>query len=287
MPLSVRAVLSAAIAELSNAEIGTPRVDAEILLAYVLGVDRARLVLVGEVSSAVLVRFNALVSQRAEGYPLQHLTGSAPFRYIDLAVGPGVFVPRPETELIVDLAASRLASASVVVDLCSGSGAIALSIAKEFPRVRVIAVEQSATAGDWLTRNAAARENAGDHRIQIVLADIAEPDLLAEWDGIVDVVVSNPPYVPALLRQRLSREVRLDPDEAVFAGADGLALMPAVNSAAARLLRPGGLLVIEHDESHSLSVPELLSRSGNWTAVTDHLDLTGRPRFASAIRSGG
>jgi release factor glutamine methyltransferase len=215
---------------------------------------------------------------------VQHLTGLAPFRRLELAVGPGVFIPRPETELILELAATELRTAELVLDLCAGSGAIALSVAAEFTPSRVIAVERSGSALRWLRSNAETRTAAGDHPIEVVDADVTDPGLLAELAGTVDVLLANPPYVPELIRAELSVEVGHDPAEAVYAGPDGLALMAGLLTTAARLLRPGGLLVIEHDASHGESVPALLSATGDWSELTDHADLAGRPRFVRAVR---
>ena len=167
-----------------------------------------------------------------------------------------------------------------MLDLGAGSGAIALAVAQEYPAVRVTAVERSEAALGWLHRNAAA--NGG--RLEIVPADLTDPALLAERAGGFDVVLSNPPYVPATIRTELAAEVLHDPDEAVFAGADGLALMPGLLGTAARLLRPGGRLVVEHDESQGETLPELLRATGEWLEIVDHPDLTGRPRFVSALR---
>ncbi|MGX7679388.1 peptide chain release factor N(5)-glutamine methyltransferase [Jatrophihabitans sp. DSM 45814] len=281
--------LKRATRQLADGGAVSPGPDAEILLAHVLGLQRGQLrasIARGDaITAAGAQDFAFAISQRKAGVPLQHILGSAPFRHLELLVGPGVFIPRPETELIVDLAHHQLSDASLVVDLCAGSGAIALAVANEFPSARVVAVERSTDASDWLRRNAQARADAGDRPIEIVTADVAAPDLLFDLAGKVDVVLSNPPYVPDLMRGSLSREVGHDPDAAVFAGNDGLGLMPAVALAAVRLLRPAGFVVIEHDESQGITLPALLRSDSRWSAVTDHLDLAGRPRFASAVRS--
>lgn len=284
MQLPVRAELAAATAELAAAGIGPARVEAELLLAHLLGGGRASVLTTPSVSPDQAGRLRELVRRRATGIPLQHLTGTAPFRYLELAVGPGVFVPRPETELLVELAASCLLPGATVVDLGAGSGAIALSVAKEFPVARVIAVERSEAALRWLRRNAADRQAAGDRPVEVVAADLRAPDLLADLAGTVAVVLANPPYVPESVRGQLPPEVAHDPDEAVFAGADGLALMPALIGLAARLLRPGGFLGIEHDESQPAALRRLLAASGCWRDVTGRPDLTGRPRFSTAVR---
>ncbi len=285
MPPTVRAELAAAAAGLAAAGVHSPRVEAELLLSHVLGVSRGRLPVIDTVSPEDAARLRQLAARRATGVPVQHLTGSAPFRRLELAVGPGVFIPRPETELLVELAAPWLTPGATVVDLGAGSGAIALSVAQEFPVERVIAVERSERALIWLRRNAADRQAAGDRPVEVLHADIAEPGLLAGLAGAASAVLANPPYVPESSRAELPPEVAHDPDEALFAGADGLALMPAVIGLAARLLRPGGFLGIEHDQGHSQAVARLLDASGCWTSVAGRPDLTGRPRFSTAVRA--
>jgi release factor glutamine methyltransferase len=279
-----RGLLARAAQRLAAAGGASPRVDAELLLAHVLAVPRTRLLLLDGVTEGSADRFAGLIKRRAQGVPLQHLTGAAPFRHLELAVGPGVFIPRPETELIIELARGPLMQAEVVVDLGAGSGAIALAVANETSAGRVIAVERSAAAQSWLRRNAVSRAEAGDRPIDIVAGDIADPELLTELSGLTDVVLSNPPYVPAVLQNALSTEVAFDPTEAVFAGDDGLALMPALLQTGARLLRPGGFLAIEHDESHRDALLSLVTATGQWHEVADHPDLTGRPRFVTAVR---
>jgi release factor glutamine methyltransferase len=250
------------------------------LLAFGLGIDRGRLVLRERVSAAEGARFLELVARRADREPLQYLTGVAPFRHLLLSVGPGVFIPRPETELLADAALTALAAIEgpVVVDLCSGSGALALAIASEAPAARVYAVELSPSAVDYLRRNAA------DTSVMVVQGDVGDSAILAELDGSVDVVVSNPPYVPS--GAPVSPEVRHDPAAAVFAGADGLALMPTIAATARRLLRAGGLLVLEHDETHGSALAAQLVATG-WLKVAEHRDLTGRARYVTALRASG
>ncbi|MDQ1738816.1 MAG: release factor glutamine methyltransferase [Pseudonocardiales bacterium] len=284
MQPAVRAELAAATVELAAAGVASARVDAELLLAHVLGCSRSRLLVSDGLGAVEAGRFHQLVRRRAAGMPLQHLTGVAPFRHLELAVGPGVFIPRPETELLVELAAPWLTPEATVVDLGAGSGAIALSVAQEFPVARVIAVERSEQALEWLRRNAATRQAAGDLPIEVAAGDLADPGLLAELSGSVAVVLANPPYVPESIRAGLPAELAHDPAEALFAGADGLALMPALAGLAARLLRPGGFLGIEHDEIHAQAVSVLLTGAG-WASVAGRPDLTGRPRFTTAVRA--
>ncbi|WP_026270396.1 peptide chain release factor N(5)-glutamine methyltransferase [Salinispora pacifica] len=270
---------------LADAGVEGPRAEAEVLAAYVLGVPRGRLALADGLSLDQRRRFDALVARRAGREPLQHLTGSAPFRHLEVAVGPDVFVPRPETELLAGwgVEQARREAAPLVVDLCSGSGAIALAVAQEVPAARVVAVERSPAALSWLRRNATSRAAAGDRPVEVVAADVTAPDLLDDLLGRVDVLLCNPPYVPAdvVVPPEVSRH---DPASAVFAGADGLAVIRPVVSRAALLLRPGGRLGIEHDDTQGAAVPGLLAGAGRYGSIAEHADLAGRPRFATATR---
>ena len=268
--------LDEATERLRRAGVPTPRVDAELLLAFVLGIPRGRLLLAPAPSDPELDRYGELIGRRAARRPLQHITGSAPFRHLELDVGPGVFVPRPETELLVDAVLG--ARPAVVVDLCAGSGALALAVAHEAPGTTVYALERDRDALRWLRRNAAGTA------VTVVAGDVTDARVLTELHGRVDAVVSNPPYVPSATL--VEPEVHADPTEAVFAGPDGLHVIPAVIARAADLLRPGGLAVIEHDDSHGAVVPELLRADGGWAEIADHPDLSGRPRFVTARRCG-
>jgi release factor glutamine methyltransferase len=262
-------------------------VDAELLLAHVLGASRTALLTLDEVPAAAAARFGALLDQRADRVPLQHLTGRASFRHLELAVGPGVFVPRPETEQLAGWALAQLAGRPepVVVDLGSGSGALALAIAQEHPGARVTAVERDAAAVEWTRANAAARAAAGDTPVTVVQGDLTDPALLTDLDGGVDLVVSNPPYVPD--GAGLPREVAdHDPPLALWGGPDGLDVVRGLLVTAARLLPPGGLLGIEHADQQGTAVPALLRATGGWADVADHPDLAGRPRFTTARRAG-
>lgn len=265
--------------------MASPRVDAELLAAHVLGVPRGRLALVDEVTPAQRERFGRLVTQRARRVPLQHLTGSAPFRHLDLAVGPGVFVPRPETELLAGwgITVATNDKARIVVDLCSGSGAIALAVAQEVPQAQVYAVEQAPAALVWLRHNARARARAGDRPVHVVAGDATDPAVLHEWDGRVDLVLCNPPYVPdgAPVPPEVADH---DPPAAVFGGADGLAVIRLVADRAAALLRPGGRFGVEHDDSQAGAVAAVLAGTGAFTDIAGERDLAGRPRYATARR---
>ncbi|WP_404825682.1 N5-glutamine methyltransferase family protein [Plantactinospora soyae] len=339
-----------AATELARSGVGPARTEAELLVAYVLGVRRGELALADPLTPGQLARLRDLVDRRSRHEPLQHLLGTAAFRHLELAVGPGVFVPRPETELLAgwgivqarrvgrvepgggDLAGetgpvapvadarpgpvpapddrsgpppddrsgpasapdARLGPAvagigqrrtAIVVDLCSGTGAIALSVADEVPGARVFAVERAAAALAWLRRNADEQAGAGSPPIEVVAGDVADPGLLDDLAGRVDVLLCNPPYVPdgTVVPPEVAGH---DPADAVFGGPDGLAVIRLVLDRAARLLRPGGALGIEHDDTHGTVVPDLLRADGRFVDVADHPDLVGRPRFATAHRAG-
>jgi release factor glutamine methyltransferase len=251
----------------------------------VLDVPRGRLLTLDQVPDAAAARFGALLEQRADRVPLQHLTGRAPFRHLELAVGPGVFVPRPETEQLAGWALDRLAGIRepLVVDLGSGSGALALSIAHEHPGARVTAVERDPGAIAWTRHNAAARAAEGDTPVAVVAGDMTDPGLLRALDGTVDLVVSNPPYVPD--GARVPREVAdHDPPLALWGGPDGLDVVRGLLVTAARLLRPGGLLGVEHADQQGGALPAVVRRHGGFTDVADHSDLAGRPRYTTARR---
>jgi release factor glutamine methyltransferase len=269
-------VLTAATARLAAAGVPSPRVDAELLLAHVLGVPRSRLVLAPAPDADQAAAYDGALIRRVAREPLQHIVGRAPFRTIEVAVGPGVFVPRPETELLVDAVLPALRPGDLAVDLCSGSGALALALAAEVPGLRVVAVEADPGALRWLQRNAA------DAGVEITAADVAAGPVLPAAARTAAAVVCNPPYVPTSVD--VGPEVRHDPHVAVFAGPTGLALMPSVIDRAAELLRPGGRFAVEHDDTHGATVPALLHADGRWQAVEEHRDLAGRPRYTTAVR---
>jgi release factor glutamine methyltransferase len=278
-------VLSGAVRRLADAGVASPRFDAEELAAFVLGTSRGRLLLADGFDGTQAARFDELIAERARRVPLQHLTGVAGFRRLDLAVGPGVFVPRPETELLAGWAIERAGSLAepVVVDLCSGSGAIALAVADECPAARVYGVEREPLAMAWARRNAAARAAAGDRPVTLIEGDATGPHVLAELNGLVDVVATNPPYVPD--GHTVSPEVAdHDPGAALWGGPDGLDVVRLLLVRAAALLRPGGWLGIEHADVQGESLPALVRRSLDFEDVSDHRDLAGRPRYTTARR---
>jgi release factor glutamine methyltransferase len=278
--------LERAVDLLTRAGVSDARVDAELLIGHVLGVSRggvqAKAVMGASLGADDAAALTDLVERRAAREPLQHITGRAAFRALELSVGPGVFVPRPETESVAQLAIDALRAVAgprpLGVDLGTGSGAIALAMATEVPHARVFGVEVSPHAYVWTRQNF--REHGGDDA-RAVFVDLA--DALPELDGTVDVVASNPPYIPIGAIPR-DPEVRLhDPELALYGGADGLDVMREVSATALRLLRPGGFLVVEHGDEQAASVGALLTAAG-WSAVAHHRDLTGRDRATSALR---
>jgi release factor glutamine methyltransferase len=284
--LGVDRVLRDAAGRLAGAGVPSPRVDAELLLAHAAGTGRGevqRLALLGRtLPDRVLEAYRLLVDERARRVPLQHLTGTVMFAGLELAVGPGVFVPRPETELLVDLGteAAEGLQAPTVVDLCTGSGAVALAVKARLPAARVHAVELSGHAHAWAVDNVARTGLEVDLRLGA--AQTAFGDLL----GLVDVVVCNPPYIPAGAVP-VDPEVRdHDPELALYGGsADGLAVPRAVAARAAQLLHPGGVLLMEHADVQREGITRALLAAGVWGEVSDHDDLTGRPRVVRAVRA--
>jgi len=272
-----RRLAAEAAAALADAGVASPEYDAATLLAHVLGTSRGTVLSVPDVPADRVQAFRDLVRRRARREPLQHLTGTTGFRYVDLAVGPGVFVPRPETELLAGWAVeqARALDAPVVVDVGTGSGAIALSVAHEVPAAIVHAVEVDPGAYAWAERNLAGTG------VLLTLADMA--DALPELDGTVDVVVCNPPYIPLDAWESVAREARdHDPAAALWSGDDGLDAVRVLEATAARLLRPGGVVGAEHADAQGASAPAVFSGTGRWADVRDHRDLAGRDRYLTA-----
>ncbi|GAT72770.1 peptide chain release factor N(5)-glutamine methyltransferase [Microbacterium hydrocarbonoxydans] len=281
---SLSALVRAAAQRLAEAGVADPVVDAELLAGHVLGARR------GEVQAAIVRgdaiapetadALAALVVRRSAREPLQHITGTAPFRHLELAVGPGVFVPRPETETVVQFAIDALLNSPepepIGIDLGTGSGAIALAMATEVPHARVYATELSADAFPWAQRN-----TAGVANLTLVNEDLAHA--FEELEGTASVVISNPPYVPDAAIPR-DPEVRLfDPAMALYGGEDGLDIVRVLSVRALELLRPGGLLVIEHGELQGEEIRSILAEDG-WRATATHRDLTLRDRATTAVR---
>ncbi|MEU4395603.1 peptide chain release factor N(5)-glutamine methyltransferase [Kribbella sp. NPDC023855] len=276
--MSVRTLLAEATAQLAEAGVASPDYDAAELLAHVTGVRRMQLGLVKPTADQE-AQYAALLARRARREPLQHLTGTAAFRYRDLAVGPGVFVPRPETEVLVGWILDKIADVEnpLVVDLCSGSGAIAGAVATERPDSTVHAVELSAEACAW------ARQNLAGTGATLHEGDI--DGCLPELDGQVDAVISNPPYIPLTAWESVTAEVRdHDPALALWSGDDGLDEIKVVAATAGRLLKPGGWFGCEHADVQGESAPAVFAATGLFTEVRDQLDLAGRHRFATGRR---
>ncbi|WP_037913408.1 peptide chain release factor N(5)-glutamine methyltransferase [Actinacidiphila yeochonensis] len=274
------AEVAQAAQRLADAGVPSPRFDAEELAAYVHDVKRGQLHTVADADFDA--RYWEAVARREAREPLQHITGRAFFRYLELQVGPGVFVPRPETESVVGWAIDAVRAMDVaeprIVDLCTGSGAIALALAQEVPRSRVHAVELSPQALEWARRNTAGSK-----------VDLREGDALTAFpdlNGQVDLVVSNPPYIPTTERALMAPEARdHDPELALFSGTDGLDAIRGIERTAHRLLRPGGVVVIEHADSQGGQVPWIFDEDAGWADAADHPDLNNRPRFTSARKA--
>ncbi|MBD7979192.1 peptide chain release factor N(5)-glutamine methyltransferase [Oerskovia merdavium] len=310
MPDDVSRLLREAAARLARVGIESPRVDAELLLAHVAGVPRERVVsaavlgrpvasllTAGDAPGAdrtaqeVLDELSRLLVARAERVPLQHLTGSAPFRHLEIVVGPGVFVPRPETEQVAQVAidaarevvARRPGAPVVVADLCTGSGAIALAVATEVPGAQVHAVELDRDAHAWAERNVTRTRAASGAVVHLVRGDARTA--FADLDGTCDVVVSNPPYVPPGAVPRDPEVALHDPQVALYGlGDDGLEVPRGVTLAAARLLVDGGLYVMEHAEVQAEAARDMVAQVGGFDEIRTVADLTGRPRMVVARR---
>ncbi|MEU0842322.1 peptide chain release factor N(5)-glutamine methyltransferase [Streptomyces sp. NPDC005962] len=274
------AEVAQATQRLAAAGVPSPRFDAEELAAFVHGVKRGELHGVSDTDFDA--RYWEAVARREAREPLQHITGRAFFRYLELQVGPGVFVPRPETESVVGWAIDAVRAMDVVepliVDLCTGSAAIALALAQEVPRSRVHAVELDEGALQW------ARKNVEGSRVVLQRGDALTA--LPELDGQVDLVISNPPYIPLTEWEYVAPEARdHDPQLALFSGEDGLDVIRGLERTAHRLLRPGGVVVIEHADTQGGQVPWIFTEERGWADAADHPDLNKRPRFATARKA--
>lgn len=266
---------------LESAGVPSPVVDAEILLAFSLGISRSDLQLKIVMNETVddYETFDALIARRAEREPLQHLTGVAHFRNLELKVGKGVFVPRPETELLAGFAveAALALDSSIVVDLCAGSGAVGLAVATEVRTSQVWAVELSDEAIVF------ARENYKNYAPEAKLIHGDAAAGIPELNGLVDVLVSNPPYIPEAMVPIYPEVALHDPKLALYSGADGLELIRKLSKVGLELVKPGGVFAMEHADSQSEAISQLLLADG-WQDVADVLDLNGKPRMVTAKR---
>ncbi|MDT5391586.1 MAG: release factor glutamine methyltransferase [Mycobacterium sp.] len=277
--MHLRRAVNEAAGTLAAAGIDSARFDAECLAAHTAGVDRGRLAL-HEPDEAFFERYRELVAARASRIPLQHLMTTAPFGPVLLNVGPGVFVPRPETEALLEWALTQeLSDSPMIVDLCTGSGALAVALAHARPQARVVAVDDSSEALRY------ARRNGEGSAVVVLEADVTAPGVLADYDGQVELIVANPPYIPdgATLEPEVAEH---DPAHALFGGPDGMAVIGPVVALAARLLCPGGSVAVEHDDTTAAQTVAVFEAAGVFGEVASHRDLTGRPRFVTAVRNG-
>ncbi|MGO8771899.1 MAG: peptide chain release factor N(5)-glutamine methyltransferase [Mycobacterium sp.] len=278
----LRRAIDCAAARLAEAGIDSARSDAEQLAAHLAGTERGRLALLEAPGDEFFGRYRDVVAERSRRVPLQYLIGTAAFGPVMLRVGPGVFIPRPETEALLAWAAAQpLPARPLIVDVCTGSGALAVALTRHRAdlglEARVIGIDDSEAALDY------ARHNAEGTSVELLRADVTRPDLLSELDGRVDLVVANPPYVPdsAVVGPEVAEH---DPHHAVFGGPDGMAVIRPVIRLAGRWLRPGGLLAVEHDDTTSSRTVELIVSTGLFDEVRARRDLAGRPRFVTARR---
>ena len=289
---SLPLILKSGAGTLANAGIDTPNVDAELLAAHVLGITRSELrhraILDLPMDDDFAATFQKLIEKRATRKPLQHIIGKAPFRYLELEVGPGVFIPRPETETVAGAAIEWLnhratnrenEGPAIAVDLCTGSGAIAIAIATECPNTKVYAVELNETAYNWAKNNIT--NLAPEIDLSLIDAQLALPELY----GQVDLVISNPPYLAPTEFPKDIEVHTYDPEMALYGhGEDGLKVPLGIVQNAARLLKPGGLLVIEHGDAQAEPLAQAISATRSFTEIQNHQDLTNRDRFISAVR---
>ena len=281
MTTRLRCAIDSATTLLADAGINSARFDAEELAAHLTGTERGRLALIDSPDDTFFDRYHTAVAARSRRVPLQHITGIAAFGPLTLSVGPGVFIPRPETEAMLEwVTAQCLPEAPVIVDVCTGSGALALALARHWPAARVLGVDDSDAALEYAHRNSVGTN------VELLRADATDPGLLTELDGQVGLVVANPPYVPDAVE--LEPEVsQHDPPHAVFGGPDGMTVITAVIRLAARWLRPGGFFAIEHDDTTSSLTAELVCCTELFGETLAHTDLTGRPRFVTARKRDG
>ena len=281
-------------ATLADAGVPSPQNDARALLAFVLNCEPRDFlghISDREVPETSYVEYESLVARRCQRVPLQHLVGVAYFRNLELQVGPGVFIPRPETELLTQAGIDFLNpihGRRVAVELCAGSAAVGLSVATEVENVDVYAVELSSDAHSWLEKNHhkyAQQIAIGNSTFTSVNADATHSDLLADLNGTVDVVLCNPPYIPEGMIPREPEVREYDPALALYGGPDGLAIVRELLPVCHRLLRQGGLVAIEHADVQGESLPALLSDAKQWTDIADHRDYNQRPRFTVALKA--
>lgn len=283
---SVGEIVAALAERFDRAGIASPLADAELVVGHVAGWTRGEVAtktFMGvELDEALARKINVIATRRESREPLQHITGESPFRHLVLAVGPGVLIPRPETELVAEWAIDALRQVPSprprAVDLGTGTGALALALATEVPNAEVFAVELSTAAAEWAERNIA---RYGDERVTLVIGDAA--NALPELDGTIDVVVANPPYIPDSDKPADIEVLGYDPEIALFGGEDGLRDVRTFIARAALLLRPGGTLVVEHGDGQGEAVRAIAKEAG-FSMTTTHTDLLQRERALTAVR---
>jgi release factor glutamine methyltransferase len=282
--LLVSELLSESSRKLKEAGVTSATVDAELLACFCLDVSRSELSIMvatnQEFPKESIEHFDSALARRVAREPLQHITGTAAFRHLELKVGPGVFTPRPETEQVVGFALEKISTwpTPLIVDLCSGSGAIALSLATEISGSNVFAVEKSIDAFSFLRQNAATYGLSDEN-----LRNEDLHDSLPELDGQVDLVISNPPYIPNDAIP-IDFEVQLhEPNMSLYGGVDGLDVVRQISNRALKLLKPGGLLVMEHADTQSNAIRKLLLGQG-WLEIEARADLAGKDRMISALK---
>jgi release factor glutamine methyltransferase len=278
MTVRLRREIERATAALTDAGVASPRADAEELAAFAAGTSRGRLAVLDDVDDEFCNRYADLIAARTHRIPLQHILGTAPLGPVTVSVGPGVFIPRPETEGLLEWASAQpLPPHPVVVDLCTGSAALALALSKFWPDARVIAVDDCDRALSYANRNVLGSP------VELIRADVTDATLLPELNGQVDLLVANPPYIPDGVS--LEPEVaQHDPPHALFGGPDGMVVINAIVELATRWLKPGGRCAVEHDDTTSEATIEAFTAAGGFVDVTANHDLAERPRFVTATR---
>jgi release factor glutamine methyltransferase len=284
---SIRSLLVDLEKRFQNAQIDSARTDAELIVAHVLGVSRSGLSLLQEITPEMQREIERLCQLRQQRIPLQHLTGEQGFRKLILKVGAGVFIPRPETELLVESTIRELQDlpSSKILDLCSGSGAIAVSLASELANAHVTAVEVSDQAFSFLQANAVnnqAQITAKNSSLELLNKDVTE---ITFENSSFDAVVANPPYIPEAMVPKDPEVALHDPKIALYSGRDGLDLIRVIIDKAADLLKPGGWLAIEHSDLQGdaiVGVPGLIKKTEKFENIADRKDLNGLPRYTVA-----
>lgn len=293
-----RSVLVDIELRLKNAGVPSPRFDAESLVAFSLGIERNRIGLLKEITDEQYREIEKLVEKRVRRIPLQHLVGEQGFRRLVLSVGPGVFIPRPETELLVESVVRYLLDQKnerhTIIDLCAGSGAISLAVATEVKNCDVYAIEKSSAAFDYLIKNIdKSQEKLNGQNSKVIAINKSIEEEINELDSLrkkVDAVISNPPYIPNKMVPREPEVKDHEPEIALFGGKDGLDFVKVVIEIAKNLLKPGGFVGIEHADVQGSStqdtgVPYLLIESASFQKIEDRRDLNGLPRYSVAIKS--